>query len=209
MCSIVVGCETDKVKQLVKLNKSRGSHSYSIYYIDQHDQKLEYAAKQLGELDPEKIDIPEGCYAVIHQQAPTTQAKGIESVHPSSLATSHLWHNGIIKSYCCDKLRQEMNVEHVWDTRLLHELIARSKSLSQIDGSFACVEYIEHKALFIFRNEISPFFYDGESFSSVPFEGAKSLPANRVYRVDYDTKGVSLCPVNSFTTKVNPYYFGD
>lgn len=215
MCSIVIGTSTYDVRDLVELNKSRGSHSYSLYYINQYTMDAIHMEKSLGKLDPNIIEIPEGHFAVIHQQAPTTQAKDISSVHPSTIDTTHLWHNGIIKAETCKQIREKLGVDDVWDTSLLHQVIVdhdRHVALDDIDGSFACAMYDEGQGLYIFRNEIAPFYTDNHSLSSTQFEGSKPLIPNFVYGVRFPSlaEGIlSFTQVDEFKTKINPYYFGE
>lgn len=214
MCSIVIGTSTDDVRELVNLNKSRGSHSYSVFYIHKYSYAPLLQEKGLGELDADVIEIPEGYFAIIHQQAPTTQAKSIDSVHPSSFGGEHLWHNGILKAETCNQIRKALQVDDVWDTKLFHRVILddeRRFEINDIDGSFACVVYSEDEGIYIFRNEISPFYTDGSSFSSTRFDGSKPLTPNLVYRLEFLnlSDGVELTPVDQFKTKTNPYYFGE
>src|SRR5690606_16168232 len=111
MCSITAGFDTDEVRELVELNKTRGTHSHSIFYISVDTYTLIDGVRAMGEININDIDIPENTFCIIHQQAPTTDAKDITSVHPSFLrgegyTDSYLWHNGIIKQNCVESLKQ-------------------------------------------------------------------------------------------------------
>ena len=109
-----------------------------------------------------------------------------------------LWHNGIVKQKSLDK--------DMWDTSwLLEQIIDYGwSSLSRVDGTFACVLYKDGK-LYIFRNEISPLYYDRElNISSTKFEGAIDLPPNKVYELNIVNK--RLLEVAQFQTFENPYY---
>ena len=78
--------------------------------------------------------------------------------------------------------------------------------MSEVDGTFACM--LNHdNDMFIFRNEISPLFKDGSSFSSTKFEGSEPVIPNKMWKLDYGT-GV-LEEMWKFETKENPYHFGE
>ncbi len=62
-------------------------------------------------------------------------------------------------------------------------------------------------SMFIFRNEISPLFSEGSSFSSTKFENSIPVPANTMWELDYEI-GV-LVEQWKFETKENPYHFGE
>lgn len=210
MCSIVLGTDCEKVKELVNLNKVRGTYSSSKFIIHQDTYELYSFHKQFGELDLSDLYIPENYFAIIHQQAPTTAAKTIDNIHPSIIDDSYLWHNGIIKDNSCNKIRNQYKITDVWDTKLLHHSILDSyESLSEIDGSFACIEYIKDSNTIIFRNEIAPLYFDNKSFSSTKFEGSREIEPNKVFELIFLKDYIELNQIGKFKTKLNPYYFGD
>jgi hypothetical protein len=142
-------------------------------------------------------DLAEGdnMYYIAHSQAPTTSTNNI---HPAVYGDAMLWHNGIIK--------QKTIPDNTWDTLWLLEQIMYYgwSSLSRIDGTFACIMY-NGGELFVFRNDISPLFYDKDlNFSSTKFEGGISLEPNKVFRVDLTNKQLSV--VAFFETHENPYF---
>ena len=62
--------------------------------------------------------------------------------------------------------------------------------------------------LFVFRNEISPLFYNDDlDFSSTKFKGSISLPPNSVFKLGIKDK--KIIKITEFTTKENPYYFAE
>jgi hypothetical protein len=209
MCSIVMGYDTDKVRELARLNKSRGTHSHSVFYVHRETLEIPHLFKSLGELDVNSITIPENHIAIVHQQAPTTVAKTSTNVHPSHEELSYLWHNGILKSATCSDLQSRLGTTEEWDTRLLHLWIERDGDLNIIDGSLACIYLIEGSQLNVFRNQIAPMHFDGHSFSSTPFPGSSSIAADTFFDVDFTTDNVRLSAVGRFKTAHNPYYFGE
>jgi glutamine phosphoribosylpyrophosphate amidotransferase len=159
------------------------------------------------DLDEYEHDIPEGYY-IAHQQAPTTENKDIMSVHPAEVNKELLWHNGIIKEDEVARLQQLLDVKYTWDTKLLLLHLIKYQNVDNIDGSFSCV-YHDKKSLFLFRNEISPLFYDRRSnISSTKFKDSMSLPPNQILKFipNIDSRP-DLEFVTKFTTKENPYFF--
>ena len=100
-----------------------------------------------------------GYYYIGHQQAPTTEAKDLQAIHPAVEDGALLWHNGIIKADDVVRLQRLYETDEKWDTQLLLRDYLDTCNLSQIDGTFACVLYSDYQ-LRIFRNEISPMFYN-------------------------------------------------
>ena len=60
MCAIVGSFQLDKLKELIKLNSYRGSHSYSISFYDIENRTLNNVIKDFGELDVDTIRRPYG-----------------------------------------------------------------------------------------------------------------------------------------------------
>jgi len=209
MCAIVGSFNTDTLKELVKLNSYRGQHSHSFSLYNPTSKIFIVTAQELGPIKESKINIPEGWYGIVHVQAPTTDNKSIDSIHPATFTNDHLWHNGILKTNQIKKLHEKHSWLKDWDTLLLmHEIINDGwDALNDIDGTFSCLMH-KGKQLFLFRNEISPMFYDSElNISSTRFEGSNPTDANKVLLMRLDSK--LLDPVAEFRTVENPYYFGD
>lgn len=200
MCAITGSFTKHKLKDLYRLNTYRGELSYSLCTI-------RYAGKvtELGTLMQDNYKMPDtlidslpvhgNTFYIAHSQAPTTSTNNI---HPAVYGDTLLWHNGIIK-------QKGLNGSE-WDTHVLLQSIVDYgwSSLSRIDGTFACMMY-RGDGLFVFRNEISPMFYDDElNFSSTKFENSKSLDPNKVFKIDLVNK--ILQPVAYFETLENPYY---
>ncbi|AND75000.1 hypothetical protein pf16_77 [Pseudomonas phage pf16] len=205
MCGIFSSSNKETLAKLASLNQYRGSHSFSVY-----DRVTGELTKRFGEFDPSVV--VDGNYSICHVQAPTTAERGMDSVHPAiqPATGAMLWHNGIIKDFDVKRLQAKHGMETGWDTRLLLEELGQPKgqwldNLSEINGSFACVLVSTYTgSMFVFRNEISPLFYDKQmNFSSVKFEGSQSLPANKFFAVGKS----GLATIGEFKTLENPYVF--
>lgn len=205
MCAIFGSFNRNKFSKLAEVNGYRGSHSYSISIYDPIKKEIKLIKRDLGKFSMDTVDNYMGVYWIGHIQAPTTDDKDLDSVHPSQEDFSWLWHNGIIKDNYVKEMQKEYG-DIKWDTRLLNLRLNDNKSLDEVDGAFSCLRY-ENGNMYLFRNEISPMFIDKElSISSTSFTGARKTTANAVLKLNFDDYNYSV--VQKFTTKENPYYFG-
>jgi len=209
MCSIIGSFSKEKIVDLVKLNLYRGQHSYSYSYYNPEDNNIQ-VTRGLGEIPLDNINIPEGCYCIAHMQAPTTENKDINSVHPAQLGSSFLWHNGIIKSKWIEKRKEHIEVSEYpnrnnsWDTFLILRQYLEDGHLNNIDGTFSCVYYSPMEGLQLFRNEISPLFIDKDhNISSTKFDFSSPLNPNIIWNF---TPGESIIEDGTFNTVENPYF---
>lgn len=134
-------------------------------------------------------------YLIGHSQAPTSKTSHI---HPAAYKNAKLWHNGLI-----------LGMNDKWDTEYILTSIHDNgfKSLSDLEGSFACVYQIDNE-LFVFRNELSPLFIDDDlNISSTKFIYCHDVEPNVIFKVDLFNK--RLIKISEFKTKNNPYYFND
>lgn len=199
MCAITASFSKRKLEDLYRLNAYRGELSYSLSSFSFNDNiRLETMMQDSTKMPDGLIDClvdGDNKYFITHSQAPTTSSNNI---HPAVYGDAMLWHNGIVK-------QKNLNAG-TWDTEwLLDQVINYGWSaLSRVDGTFACMMY-NGGELFVFRNEISPMFYDKDlNFSSTKFEFAESLPPNKVFKVNLKYKQIT--PVAYFETMENPYY---
>jgi hypothetical protein len=209
MCSIIGSKDINKVRELAELNAYRGQHSHSLFVYDDGLGTMSYQHKDFGPLVTEnhKFDMPEVGYIVAHQQAPTTENKTSEFIHPATIGgTEMLWHNGIVKANDIKRLQQELQCENSWDTYLILRHLLDYNTPNGIDGTFSCV-WLYDGNLFVFRNEISPLFIDNElNISSTKFSNSESLPPNTIFMLDIENSGIKK--ISEFQTKENPYFFG-
>ena len=206
MCSIVGSFNIETLCNLSQLNAYRGTHSHSLYAFDR-DMNVSYSHKGFGALDVSAHTIPKDCYIVAHQQAPTTEAKDMNSIHPADAENSLLWHNGIIKQDDVRRLQYELNTNEKWDTKLLLLNYIATGSFESINGTFACVMHTSNK-LHILRNEISPLFMNAVGdVSSTKFDDSFSIHPNKLLHFNpFDDTMIRV--IGTFTTKENPYFFG-
>ena len=214
MCSIVASTSLEKVRELAELNEYRGQHSHSFFVFDREYQDLVYMHRDFGPLDIDRhLELYNSSmpFFIVHQQAPTTENKDSTNIHPAQISDGHdlLWHNGIIKAKEVERLKEDLQTTNSWDTWLLLKYLNDYNTPDGIDGTFSCLYFMQNE-IFVFRNEISPLFVDDElNISSTKFEGSYSLPANKMFYIDTDTNPMTLVERESFTTKENPYYFGE
>jgi len=207
MCAIVASFNRDKLLELIELNSYRGSHSYSFTTYDSVNG-LRIHARELGTINPDIIEIPNNGYGIVHVQAPTTEAKEAGNIHPAMENNTRLWHNGIIKANYVKQLQERYGQDIEWDTELLLRSINRSVSeLRLMDGSFSCL-YYDGFGAYLFRNDISPMFYDDKlNLSSTKFTGSVETPSECILEIDFNHKRLNKTGF-SFKTVNNPYYFG-
>lgn len=228
MCAIVGSRSREKLLELVELNSSRGSHSYSFSLYNIYTGDLRIVKKDFGAIDPNIVQVPINHYGIVHVQAPTTDSKDLSSVHPATSLPPYktftvdkniteeyysdaLWHNGILKPTTIEAIQKRFTrlKDVKWDTRLLLEVVNNSYlDLCEVDGTFSCLHYNDNR-LVLFRNEISPMFFDSElNISSTKFEYSGATDPNTAWQMMFDSnqlRGIG----GKFSTKENPYYFGE
>lgn len=201
MCAISGSFKKAKLLELYKLNAYRGEMSHSLTsfeYDNKNRLRLGVLFQDNGPLNDEVLNAmhdKEDRFYIAHSQAPTTDTNNI---HPAVYGDALLWHNGIIK--------QKTLSPGTWDTQWLLERILNYgwSALSRVDGTFACIMY-NNGELYVFRNEISPLFFDYDfNFSSTKFENSFPVPPNIVHRLVLTNKVFEREAY--FETFENPYY---
>lgn len=205
MCSIVGSFDRQTIVDLCELNAYRGQYSHSVSYYDTINNKFTSISRDFGPVNYNGIDIPDNHYCVVHMQAPTTDAKDTQNIHPAQIGNQLLWHNGIIKFKEVEKLKENYALNSDWDTYiLLYHMI--ENGIPELDGTFSCLFYDDYR-MYLFRNEISPMFYDDEmNISSTKFNNSSPTEPNQIILFEPHLKIVQ--PILSFKTIENPYYFG-
>ena len=218
MCAIFGSSDKEKFLELADLNQYRGkySNSTSVFVTKRfksHGTSTDhvFTERQLGLFNEgwskDHNEVNKTGYITYylgHVQAPTTENT---QTHPSDINADLLWHNGIIKDYQVKQWKHDYG--HLdWDTELLHRHLMFGKDLDDVDGTFSCVRYEDrYSALTLFRNEISPLYYDENmNISSTEFENSEETESGVLYLMDLQNK--MLEPMKRFETKENPYYFG-
>lgn len=210
MCALIGSYNIDKFKELYELNSYRGTLTSSFTTLDE-DADMVLLGRWSSPLPSEILDDPykqgdTGCYFLGHSQAPTTRGLNI---HPAEDDDSGalLWHNGIIKEDTIKFMNKELETNYTWDTMLLLKWIEERgfESLSEIDGSFACILRATAGIIYVFRNILSPIFIDDNlNLSSTKFDGSRALPAHIVFEMDLRTKEFIDTGIR-FDTCNNPY----
>ena len=215
MCAIIGSKNIDTLRELVALNSYRGSHSYSFSLYSITTGILTVEVKKLGTINLNRHTIPHNNYGIVHVQAPTTEMRSEQSIHPAVITEKYqtwpnkaLWHNGIIKAEVVKGKAAKYNTS--WDTMQMLESVRTSfDELNEFDGTFSCLYYDrDDLSLNLFRNEISPMFLDHElNISSTKFEGSIETTPNVVSKIDFNRN--RLIAKAKFETVENPYYFGE
>ena len=219
MCAIFGSFDRDKFEELAALNQYRGNSSWSAshfrtgafkHYRDGETVELMQLRKGFLEYRKDAVEVFSKddsslfkTYYLGHVQAPTTESI---DTHPSDIVGDLLWHNGIIKDYQVKEWQEEYGNKE-WDTELLHRHILLGGKLDNVDGTFSCVRY-NKEHIYLFRNEISPLFYDKDlNISSTKFENAEETEDGVMYKMNLHDRDLEV--MYRFETKENPYYFGE
>lgn len=217
MCAVVGSKDTNTLKELITLNSYRGCHSYSFSVYNTYTGVLHILKKKLGTINLDSLNVPTNCYGIVHIQAPTTDVRGEDNIHPATIPTVTsdypfyaLWHNGIIKEEIIKRFKDTLSTS--WDTKIILELLNRSQTdwdvLNKMDGTFSCLFYDGlNRDLKLFRNQISPMFIDEYlNISSTRFESSIETEPDVVFSMNLDDN--TLNKVGEFKTVENPYFFG-
>ena len=207
MCSIIGSLDKETIVGLCELNAYRGQHSHSISYYDLENNYFSGIHRSLGPVNYNNIDIPENSYCVVHMQAPTTEDKSSNNIHPAMSHGKILWHNGIIKEKEIQRLQEVYGEVDTWDTYILLKHMMTVGTPANIDGSFSCL-YFDSYRMYLFRNEIAPMFIDDDfNISSTKFPKSNPTEPNSLLLFEPGLK--SLVPILNFNTVEYPYYFGE
>jgi len=210
MCSIIGSFSKQKFKELVKLNQSRGSFSYSFLQFDTTAMSVKSLEQNFGEFPLEIVDkAEEGMFFFGHCQAPTGGLiNDPNRIHPVQNKNEFLFHNGIIKQKDVTRLREEHSTIEGWDTKLmLLEIQKRGliETLNTIDGSFACA-YKNNNSIFIFRSQAGTLFVDAAlNISSTKFDGAERINHDTIFELNLLTTSINIC--GKFKSKSSPYFY--
>ena len=217
MCAIVGSFSPVRFVELMKLNMYRGSFSFSVTVMD--NTLISNTSKSLGQFNSDiffkDLPISKSYYYLGHIQAPTGGlVKDINRVHPAQVDSFKFLHNGIIKSKEVKRLQSETSSGNKWDTYLMLYYLYQKrienigKTLSEIDGSFACALLKENDFFYIFRNPPGILFVDKElTISSTKFKGSEILEENKIFSLDLINKRMN--EIQTFTSKSDPYYLGE
>lgn len=218
MCGLFASADPIKLENLFNLNYKRGQKGVSqngFSFFD--DNALIWESRNESkrlEIDPKFLSE----FNIFHVVAPTTAELNFhpavrEAQDHESEGFTALWHNGILKQDTIDNLRKNDD-DPTWDTQLLvnrlHYLDDEEETrefLESLDGSFACF-LLKNSQLFIFRNQLSPLFFDNMlNFSSVKFGFCQPVPAGVVWFVDFEKRQLVDSGIH-FETKNDPYNLG-
>jgi hypothetical protein len=205
MCGIVGSPVFTQAVATATALKSRGTRSWSLSLVDLDTFSIVHAQSERYAFHESAIAafITEVAnpYYIFHLQSPTAEDYHF---HPAVLSvndTNHyLWHNGMMDS------SEHAKFSRTWDTQLLLELLVDKSGnpqfnrLSEFQGSFACYYLKEGEGLYVFRNRISPQYFDPStnSYASVSTKGHAISP-NTVFNM------VTGLEVTVFENSYNPF----
>lgn len=210
MCSIIGSFSKTKFKELVTLNQSRGSFSYSFMVFDTVKNNIVSLNQDFGEFPQIILDsAEEGMYYIGHTQAPTGGLiKDLNRIHPAMRNNEFLFHNGIIKEKDVKRLQNEIETTEGWDSKLMLIEIQNTSlldTLNSIDGSFACV-YFDSESVRIFRSSAGILFVDKDlNISSTKFDNSERIDKDTVFKLNFTDKLTMF--ENTFTSKSSPYFY--
>jgi hypothetical protein len=215
MCGISGSFGLNKLLELININNTRGTFSFSLMVFNTETKTVEAIYKGFDDFRSDvinsfiKLNRPE-FYYISHSQAPTSTdiglTKNVNRIHPASNNNHFLYHNGIIKTNCIKELQRSLNSNEEWDTKLLLDSINSDYTkLESINGSFACVEI--KNTVNIFRNESSILYYDDDlNISSINHNSEmEELPPNTVFKLDFKSKIIN--PIHKFVSPDHGYVF--
>ena len=197
MCSIFGSFDKSKIEELAVLNQHRGTFSYSLT----QDKRT---CKDFGEFDPSVIDTVKSTnsYMIGHVQAPTGgMVEDFNRIHPTSIGSSLLWHNGLLTPRGIKHLQDSLKTDEEFDTKLLHEHLVKNNftGLGEIEGLFTCVFKLGED-YYIFRTKHGKLYVnDNLDISSEKFEGSKCINYDTIYKMDFER--MKLMEVSYFKTK--------
>ena len=97
-----------------------------------------------------------------------------------------LWMEGQIEDTEIEKLQAEGQTDDKWSVRLFLRHILGSGIPIGIDGQYACI-YSDGLEMYAFRNDYGSLFCDRDmNICTRPFSGSNTLPANKLYRLDFE-----------------------
>ncbi len=166
MCAIVGSRSIEKLKELVELNSYRGSHSFSFSTFNQYSGILSIQQKKLGTIDLTNKMLAPNEYAIVHIQAPTTDARTADFIHPAVLNVNSqpeynpdlaLWHNGIIKA---ETVKNNIDkYSSSWDTMQILRALVQANSFSVLNAVVVPNPVVVPREVSVFRDvpcEVSP-----------------------------------------------------
>ena len=197
MCSIFGSFNRVVLSELVHMNQFKGTFSYSLTQGDR-------THKDFGTFNQSTIALigKSDEYMIGHVQAPTGgMVEDTTRIHPTSIGSSLLWHNGLITPRGITYLQTKLESDEEFDTKLLHEYFVKNNftGLGEIEGLFTCV-FKHGNEFYVFRTKHGKLYVNDDlDISSERFKDSKCINYDTVYRMDFER--MKLQPVSKFKTK--------
>jgi len=192
MCAIFGSLSRERFISLYDLNKDRGGYASTFCGIK--DGKINVFKNKLFNI--EDLYLEDWDYYLGHHQAPTSKVRKYSenTSHPFNYGRWYVAHNGVLTNYrdvtdasntkdidtsYIPAYMQELDLSPVEldDDYILEETFTSFK------GTHTCWVFDESKSILYLTKNGSTLFSNGTDFSSVSFNGGKSLLDGYVYKM--------------------------
>jgi glutamine phosphoribosylpyrophosphate amidotransferase len=201
MCAIVSSRDVDRFKDLVEINRERGTFASSLVKINTNTTIS--IGRFSGLFDTDTIDNTQIDYFVGHVQAPTSDIRewSAETSHPFETSNWLVFHNGVLTNH--KELDSTVKVDTQCIVNLLEEYNDIQSVVNKLKGTFALF-IINKKTLerFILRQGSLLHYNDQGDVSSLFIDGMKIIPEGVIMKYSND----SWSEYNKFNTK-SPFIF--
>tara|TARA_R100000005_G_C4976787_1_gene187904 strand:+ start:360 stop:1004 length:645 start_codon:yes stop_codon:yes gene_type:complete len=210
MCAIFGSTERSKFISLYELNKDRGGYATTFSGI-KNDTITTFKRKMF---DIDNLYLEDWDYYLGHHQAPTSSVRKYseKTSHPFNYGRWHVAHNGVLMNHKeVTEASDTREIDTSYIPAFMEELDLSPLSLSDKElleetfsafkGTHTCWVWDDKNSKLYLTKNGSTLFIDGENFSSVEFEGSKSLLDGYVYS---HHKGKGFIELVQFTNS-NPF----
>jgi len=200
MCAIFGTKNKEQFDSLYKLNHKRGRFAFSAVFRNNDGKFMTIKGREY--IKP----LNNAKYILAHDQAPTSSVRLYDhrTSHPFVYGDWVVAHNGVLTNH--KELLKEHNcdVDSSYIPALLNretkgEVTSIENVCSVLEGTFACWIVNRSSGNIYLVKQGSTLFFDGNTFSSVKFEGSISLRDGVVYLIE-DT----IAPIGKFKSN-NPF----
>lgn len=201
MCGIIYTSHREQIPDLVKLNERRGNGRFSVMVrVGNKDTFFNDGDVDINDIITKIPDDMKFC--IIHIQAQTSNHG---NYHPAVHKDNMLWHNGMLKDTEVKRWAKN-DLEREWDTAILARIGVDWETLSDIEGTFACLCYAQDN-LWIYRNELVPLYGndDWSIISSTKFQNSNLIPCHGIFCKVNGMGPPMILQGASFVTKNSPY----
>ena len=185
MCAIFGTKNKEQYDSLYELNHKRGGFAFSSVFRNKNGEFM--IVKGRNYIKP----LYNSTYILSHDQAPTSSVRNYNysTSHPFVLGDWVVAHNGVLTNH--EELLENHSCEvdssyipALLDKENKGEVTSIENVCSLLEGTFACWIVNRSSGNIYLVKQGSTLFFDGNTFSSVKFEGSVSLRDGVVYLVE-------------------------